>query len=82
VSGSEFAEALKTMQTDPRYSLEVSSLLSYRTNDDEAYRYVNVSNAFTVKALYRLGFSWPVITPGYIERAIMAMNGLGFFDLR
>lgn len=80
VPAESFRRRLRVMQTDPDHSLEVSSLLSYQTNDDSLYRYVNVSNAYTVKALYRLGFSWPVITPEYIERAIRVMAGFEFFD--
>ena len=81
VSQQDFSERLRAMQTDPKYSLEVSSLLSYSTNDNAVHSYINVSNSFTVKALYRLGFSWPVITPEYIERAIKALAGLGLFDV-
>ncbi|MBQ6121352.1 MAG: SDR family oxidoreductase [Clostridia bacterium] len=79
-SAAEFGKRLDQMLKDERRSLEVSSLVSYRTDGDDTYRSVEVSNAYTVKALYRLGFSWPVITPEYMERAIMALKGLGFFD--
>lgn len=79
-SAAEFAKRLDAMLKDERRSLEVSSLVSYQTDGDDTYRCVDVSNAYTVKALYRLGFSWPVITPEYMERAIMALKGLGFFD--
>ncbi len=81
VTAGRFRQRLNEMLTDPAHSLEVSSLVSYQTNGGEVHRYVDVSNAYTVKALYRLGFSWPVITPEYIERAIRAMAGFGFFDV-
>ena len=82
VSYSEFAEKLNSMLSDSNHTMEVSSLLSYKTNAGDNFRPVTISNAFTVKALYRLGFSWPIITPEYIEQVIMAVKGLGFFDLK
>ena len=39
-------------------------------------------NAFTVKALYRLGFAWPVVSENCIQRSIRALLRLGFFDRR
>ena len=43
-------------------------------------RCVSWDNSFTVKALYHLGFSWPLTAEKYIERAINALYKLGFFD--
>ncbi len=81
VPEEEFEKRLGQMLGDEEKSLSVSSLISYQTNGADRYRYVGVSNAFTVKALYRLGFSWSVITPAYIEQAIRAIRDLGFFEL-
>ncbi|MCR5061062.1 MAG: hypothetical protein K6A80_08550 [Saccharofermentans sp.] len=39
-----------------------------------------VDNSYTVKALYRLGFSWPVISADYLEKSIEALTTPGFFD--
>ena len=81
VPENAFAERLHAALGDEHLNLEVSSLLSYRTNNGQVYRPVACGNAYTVKALYRLGFSWPVVTPDYIEMAIRALKSLGFFDL-
>lgn len=42
-------------------------------------RYVGWENSFTIKALYRLGFSWPLTGEAYIQRAVDALSTLDFF---
>ena len=50
--------------------------------DDDDMRFENpVTNTFTVKALYRLGFQWSITETHYLEQAIQMMEMLGFFDL-
>jgi hypothetical protein len=36
-------------------------------------------NRYTVDALYRLGFSWPIIDEGYIGRMMGTLASLRFF---
>ena len=42
----------------------------------------NISdNAFTVKALYRLGFKWSLTDVEYIRMLFESVKTLGFFDV-
>ena len=79
VSEEEFEKRFNEILSSDEKSMEVSSLISYRANDAE-HRAVESVNSFTVKALYKLGFSWPLINENYISRAINALVTLGFFD--
>ena len=33
----------------------------------------------TINALFRLGFRWPIVDDGYLEKMIWALDSLGFF---
>ena len=79
VSDEEFERRFHEILSNDEKSMEVSALISYRENDAE-HREVECINKFTVKALYRLGFSWPLIDENYIGRAVKALVTLGFFD--
>ncbi len=70
-----FSEALE----DEARSITVSSLASYNTNAGEQKTALPTDNSFTVKALYRLGFSWPIIAIDYLEKLIEALATLDFF---
>ena len=79
VSDEEFEKRFNEMLSSDEKSMEVSALISYKENDAE-HRMIESVNKFTVKALYKLGFSWPLINENYISRAINALVTLGFFD--
>ena len=79
VSDEEFGKRFNEVLSNDEKSMEVSALISYRENDAE-HRAIESVNNFTVKALYKLGFSWPLINEDYISRAINALITLGFFD--
>lgn len=52
-------------------------------NSGKANRqFVGWDNAFTVRQLYRLGFSWPLTGEKYIRKAVNALYTLGFFGAR
>jgi hypothetical protein len=70
-----FAEKLK----DESVAGDISGLISYMGNDGEFRREIGADNRYTVKALYRLGFSWPIIDLGYIERAVKSLEEFRFF---
>ena len=80
VETEEYERRLKKALADEKKGLIVSSLISYRNNDGENRRYIGCNSSFTVKALYRLGFSWPVVTPEYVKKAILALTTLGLFE--
>ncbi|MBO4798769.1 MAG: SDR family oxidoreductase, partial [Candidatus Methanomethylophilaceae archaeon] len=70
-----FAEALK----DESKGEYVSGLISYLGNAGESRRFVAADETYTVRALYRLGFSWPIITEEYIDKAFKALKAMRFF---
>jgi len=72
---NEFAEAL----ADEKRNMSVSPLISYNTHN-KSQRMLGRENVFTVKALYRLGFGWPLVDEIYIEKAMEALMTLGFFE--
>ena len=48
--------------------------------DKYEYRvHVNSGTTFTTKALYRLGFSWPLISQEYLENMVNLLSELEFF---
>ena len=56
------------------------SLISYEGNGDESLQWTRWDNSYTVKALYRLGFSWPLISPEYLYNTLQMVDALDFFD--
>ena len=70
-----FMEALKD-ETKGDY---VSGLISYLGNAGETRWEIGADESYTVKALYRLGFSWPLISEQYIDKAFKALKTMRFF---
>ncbi len=79
VPDEEYEKRFNEILSSDEKNMEVSALISYRANDAE-HRAVESVNNFTVKALYKLGFSWPLTDENYISRAVNALVTLGFFD--
>lgn len=79
VSAERSSKELGAVLADIKRNMIVSPLISYDPHD-KTQRFVLTDNSFTVKALYRLGFSWPLVNKNYIERSIDALITLGFFD--
>ncbi len=50
------------------------------TNDRPDLHAVETDNTFTANVLYRLGFSWPMTDIDYLEKTIVSLKTLGFFD--
>lgn len=75
-----FRSQFNTLLADESRNTEISSLIAYMNSGKENRRYVGRDNTFTVKVLYRLGFSWPLTGESYIKRAVKALSTLGFFD--
>ena len=42
--------------------------------------FIDYDNTFTTKALYRLGFKWPIINEKYLENVFESLSALAFFD--
>ena len=60
--------------------MDVSCLLSYQSNEGENIKMIGCDNSYTVKALYRLGFAWPLTDITYIVRMIKGLAGLHYFN--
>lgn len=81
VKDKEFIDSLNTALMDDRKNMLISGLISYATSDsDRTEEFIGYDNSFTTKALYRLGFKWPIINEKYLENALNALATLGFFD--
>lgn len=79
VSDEEFTGSFNELLADEKRNMEISSLIAYMNSGKSNRSYVGWDNSFTVKALYRLGFGWPLTSEKYIEQAVNALSTLGFF---
>ena len=75
-----FHARLNELLTDETRNMLVSGLLTYSSSDNRLRRYVKTDNTFTIKALYRLGYKWPITDEAYLFRVIESLDSLGFFD--
>ncbi len=81
VSEKEFAEAFNNALADERLSEAVSPLISYQASDRNTVEFfIDYDNAFTTKALYRLGFKWPIINEDYLGNVFESLSAMAFFD--
>ena len=75
-----FERRLNEAIADESRSMLVSGLLTYSSSDGHLRRYVKTDNTFSIKALYRLGYKWPITDDAYLKRVIESLDTLGFFD--
>ncbi len=81
VTDAEFDRALKRALEDPDLRDKVSGLIAYLTDDEGSKMYMlNAENRMTTEILYRAGYKWPITGDRYLEGALRALDGLGFFD--
>ncbi|MBQ9679343.1 MAG: amino acid adenylation domain-containing protein [Ruminococcus sp.] len=81
VSASEFGRAFNNALNDEKLSEAVSPLISYQASDQNTVEFfIDYDNAFTTKALYRLGFKWPIINEDYLKNVFDSLDSLAFFD--
>lgn len=80
VDDKTFQQRFREALADETKSIVVSSLASYDGNADEALAWTRWDNSYTVKALYRLGFSWPLISPQYLDNLLEMLATLDFFE--
>ena len=80
VDDETFAKAMTEAMYDEKKSIAVSSLLSYASSDGLSHEEIGWDSAYSVKALYRLGYRWPITDFEYLEKLIRALITLGFFD--
>lgn len=80
VTDEKFRTCFNELLSDETRNMEISSLIAYMNNGKSDRRYIGWDNTFTVKALYRLGFSWKLTDESYIRQAVNALSTLGFFS--
>lgn len=80
VREEEFTAALNKALGDERKNMLVSGLISYLSSDSgQSREYIGYNSSFTTKALYRLGFKWPITSGEYLRNAFEALDTLGYF---
>ena len=80
VSDKEFNDAMREMMADDTKNMLISSLINYSASEGEVRTFILTNNEFTNKALYHLGFKWPITDYKYLKNAIESLLTLGFFD--
>ena len=80
VPDAVFQQRLSEFMKDEEKNMAVSSLISYDTSSGESHAFILSDNSFSIKALYRLGYKWPITDKRYLERSIESLATLGFFD--
>ncbi len=75
-----FCEALEQAKADPVKAQTLSCLLAYATTGSQTIL-VGADNQYTLQVLHRLGYSWPYTSWDYISRSLLALKGLGFFEV-
>ncbi len=80
VPDEAFAAALRDASGHEDLSGTVLGLIAYDSSDGSVRYEIPADNDFTAKALYRLGYKWPITDDTYLENAIRALDTLGFFD--
>lgn len=81
VPDSKFNTALKRALDVSGLSDRVSGLIAYLSDDAGGKMYMlNAENRMTTEILYRAGFKWPITGDRYLENALRALDGLGFFE--
>lgn len=79
VPDEAFRKTLAEAARHEEESRTVLSLVAYSNKEGENLQMVDSDRRFTVNALFRLGFRWPIIDDDYLEKIIWALDSLGFF---
>jgi amino acid adenylation domain-containing protein/thioester reductase-like protein len=75
-----FADKMNEFLRDGEKNMLVSTLLTYASSDRRVHTFIKTDNNFTIKALYRLGFKWPITDAQYLNRIIEGLKSLRFFE--
>ena len=79
VSEEQFQQILSDASKREEDSEAVLSLVAYNNKEGENLIPVEVDCRFTTNALFRLDYRWPIIDDAYLDKAIWALDTLGFF---
>ena len=80
VSDEEFNRKLDDAVQDPSLRDAVGGLIAYLNNDATVCRsLIDASLTYTTRALFRLGFKWPITSPDYLSKMIDVLDQQGMF---
>ncbi|MBO5560036.1 MAG: amino acid adenylation domain-containing protein [Firmicutes bacterium] len=79
VSDEDYIARFNAALADEKSNIAVSPLIAYNTHN-KGLRLVGSKNEFSVKALYRLSFMWPIVEESYIAKVANALVTLEYFD--
>jgi len=81
VETADYELAMNQAKSDPQKVRLLQSLIAYQ---DMAHGQqtadIKTDNRYTTQVLYRLGFQWTVTSWDYVDRFLIAIDGLGFFS--
>ena len=80
VSDAEFDQILSDYMNDETKNSLVSVLISYNLDAKKKTVFLGYDCKFTTKVLYRINFRWPIVTEEYIEKSLLSLMKLGYFD--
>lgn len=73
--------ALSLAKEDPEKAKILSSIIAYEgSSNGKNLISIDSKNIYTLQVLYRMGYRWPNLSNEYIERFLLSLSGLGFFD--
>ena len=80
VETEEFQEALGRMMENPDLVTLLRPLMAYNLSSTHQMRWIESDNDYTTQVLYRMDYMWNPTSWDYVQRMLVAINGLGFFD--
>jgi amino acid adenylation domain-containing protein/thioester reductase-like protein len=81
VDMESFEKAFDAAKRDPKKVKLMTSLMAYNQGSNDRKRVVfDMNREYTLQILYRLGFVWPITSGEYLNKFIVALEGLGYFD--
>lgn len=77
----QFVKAFREALQDQDKSENFSGLIAYRNlTEGHTLSELKADNAYTMQALYRFQFNWPLVSEAYLTKFINSLESLGFFD--
>lgn len=77
----QFIKAFREALQDQDKTEKFSSLIAYRSlTEGHTLSELKADNAYTMQALYRFQFNWPLVSEAYLNKFINSLDSLGFFD--
>ena len=77
----QFVKAFRKALQEQDQSENLSGLIAYRNlTEGHTLSELKADNAYTMQALYRFQFNWPLVSEAYLTKFINSLESLGFFD--